>query len=458
MESVALKKEIAESVELLLSEVQKLSVASGHPPPKTRARAHWSFPDFKYGMDGPLLGGGRVVEDKVLDWSEAAQRVLDSIRFGESFSRCVAAVAALDSPTLQPVQTVEATVREFTQRALADPESVEEIRSEESDLFRRNLLGLPVPHSADVRLTGILIPGDIIEFRHRDVEFTLRQTRRIDVELPFGNLGGPSIHTAPDAILEVRMQGHPFLEIQEQEERALTLLRLFTNAPLQVLSTQHRLYGSGRDAGLSWQERTHPTWRKATLTPSSQVALQCFFDSLYDRLTTPFYKFGEPSLDPQSVAHERFKDAMTNGNLFEHCVMNAVMGLEALFFKPTGEQAELAYRLGLRVARFTSLLGKDPLDTRELIKDAYKVRSGYVHGGRASSDDKRGIRRGYGQLIGFQAELLDLLRVSIVACLIRPIDKDEFVDHIDDSMVARDRCDQLSAALSSARSVLSNPL
>ena len=241
-------------------------------------------------------------------------------------------------------------------------------------------------------------------------------TRRSDVELAVGHFGGPDSLIPPDAVLEIRMSGKPFLEIQEQEERAITILRLFTNAPVQVLSTVHCFEDGLIAGGISWPGRLHGSWRKAVLRPTDQDALQRLWDGLLGRLPATFYRFGEPSLDPVSVAHDRFKDAHSNGGEFEKCVMNAVMGLEALFFKPTGEQAELTYRLSMRVARYLSCLSYDAVKTREIVEFAYSVRSGYVHGGRAASADKRKIQRQYTTLPAFQTALLDLVRPILPDC------------------------------------------
>ena len=436
--------------------VDKVRQLPASEPPR-RVRAHWSFPNFTYRENGPVNGNGTVVTEEDPDWSEAAERVLSSVREEEAFKTCLGLIVSRKVGTVVPDALLEGRVRMLAGMVLANPSGAEDAKTRVAAAMRVAILDLPIPHAAFVRLSGILLPEGELMVRHRETSFTLRQTRRSDVELPFDYFGGPDIHGPPDAVLEIRMSGKPFVEIQEQEERAITILRLFTNAPVQALSTARSSEDGLIDGGIGWPGRVHGSWRKAVLRPADQDALQRFWDGLFGRLPATFYRFGEPSLDPVSVAHDRFKDAHSNGGEFERCVMNAVMGLEALFFKPTGEQAELTYRLSMRVARYLSCLSYDAVKTREIVEFAYSVRSGYVHGGRAASADKRKIQRQYTTLPAFQTALLDLVKVSIAAGLIRQTEKEEFIDLIDDSMVEARKLTELQNSLGPVRQVLSLP-
>ena len=155
-----------------------------------------------------------------------------------------------------------------------------------------------------------------------------------------------------------------------------------------------------------------------------------------------------------SVAFGRFSEALDGGRSFEKLVTNAVMGLEALYFKPTGEQAELTYRLSLRVASLLSKLGSDPGQTREIVDLAYDVRSDYVHGGKASPRDKKRIERLYGSLGSFQLALLDQLRRSIIVHLFIQIEKEALIDLLDDSLIIPGKAKELESLVSGLKALL----
>ena len=107
--------------------------------------------------------------------------------------------------------------------------------------------------------------------------------------------------------------------------------------------------------------------------------------------------------------------------------------LEALYLYPS-EQQEMSYRLRMRVAKLLDLIGYNPDEVREKIKDAYEVRSTYVHGGILKQKDRRKLERKYVDISEFSKTIIDYLRASIVAFL-RKRNKDILIQKIDDSLL-----------------------
>jgi hypothetical protein len=130
------------------------------------------------------------------------------------------------------------------------------------------------------------------------------------------------------------------------------------------------------------------------------------------------------------------------------------MGLESLFLKG-GENQELIYRLSIRIAKLFSLLGYDSYRVKEVVRDAYKVRSLFVHGGHLSYKEKRKLNDKFGDINSFLLLLLGYLRISILMMVFIKKEKEEFLDFIDDALVDKDKDSQLNNLLNTARNVIS---
>lgn len=428
---------------------------AGRVAPQLRVVQHWNFPDYKYGPNGPDLGSGQVVAEERPDWTKAAEDILGTFKGSEEYIQLVSAISELKKDVAQPEAFVDSALREFIARVFVKGEALDDHVRESAELFERRAQGLPIPHRAVFRLAGLLVPKSTLSIESKGTSITIRPTNRNDVERSFGAAFSPNPFLGlPDAIAEVVLVGRPFGDVQYQQGRLVSILRLYTNSPISVNGTELYLDRFTEWAGLSLGPILVFPWKKTKLTQEDQLHLGSFWDKVIDRLPPTFGQPTEMAGDAVSVAFGRFNEALDAGGSFEKAVTNSVMGLEALYFKPTGEQAELTYRLSLRVAITLSQLGADPAKTREVVDLAYDVRSEYVHGGKASPKDKKRIVRLYGTLAQFQAELLDLLRRSIVAQLFITMEKEALIDLMDDSLIMGDKAKELNGLLSSVRSLL----
>jgi len=429
---------------------------SGRVTPQTRVEPYWQFKDFRYGPDGPIPGNGSVVPKEVLDWSKAAQEVLENLKKTPEYAELLAELETTDKAMgIVPAVFLEANAREFLAGVLENLPASTDSSQAAADLLEIQLRGLPIPHGVNFRLGGLVVLGGPVTLRHRDLTIVLRATERADVERSAsGAFFAPGFLRAPDCVAEIRLSGRPFADAQAQEQRLATILRLHSGAPLAVIATEMFAGPGRRNMGMMWPSTTAAVWRKATISGADQPTLQRFWERLSEQLPPSFVSPGQPALDAVSVAYERFKESIENGQVFEKCVTNAVMALEALYFKPSGEQAELTYRLSMRASRYLAHLGKDPARTRETIELAYDVRSEYVHGGRTSQKERKKIERLYTSLKTFQTELLDLVRISILAGVLHRVDKEEFVDLIDDSLIDPGKGARLEAITGEARNLL----
>jgi hypothetical protein len=74
------------------------------------------------------------------------------------------------------------------------------------------------------------------------------------------------------------------------------------------------------------------------------------------------------------------------------------------------------------------MLGRDPLKVREVIKEAYAIRSAFAHGGHLDYKAKKRLERKYGDVKSLLLSLLDYLRLSIIIIILSRVSKDELVD------------------------------
>jgi hypothetical protein len=140
-----------------------------------------------------------------------------------------------------------------------------------------------------------------------------------------------------------------------------------------------------------------------------------------------------------------------HNSILERRIANAVMGLEALLLDAT---QELSYRLGLRTAKIMSLLGSDPREARQLIKDAYHIRNLFAHGSHLSYREKRKLELRYKDIKNIFSAIANYLRRLIVIMILIRKTKDEFIDLIDNSLVDRKKEEELDNLLSLAKQVL----
>ena len=166
-----------------------------------------------------------------------------------------------------------------------------------------------------------------------------------------------------------------------------------------------------------------------------------------------FYEHGETKLDHTTISYKRYCDALLQNGVIEGRIANAVMGLEGLFLKGS-ENQELIYRLSIRIAKIFHLLGYDSCKVKEIVRDAYKVRSIFVHGDHLSDKDKRKLINNYGDIRSFLLSLLDYLRISIIIMICMKEEKEKFIDLIDVSLVDKDIDSQLNILLDSGRNII----
>lgn len=107
--------------------------------------------------------------------------------------------------------------------------------------------------------------------------------------------------------------------------------------------------------------------------------------------------------------------------------------------------------MSIRIAKIFGLLEYDSYKVKEAIKDAYKIRSLFVHGGHLSYKEKRKLESEYGDIRTILLLILDYLRISIIIMIYNKKEKDEFIDLIDASLIDSQKEGQLNNFLNTPR-------
>lgn len=318
-----------------------------------------------------------------------------------------------------------------------------------------DLKNKPVKSGAIVQLVGIILQEDEIEISH---EILLRKPKREDfeIDLPFSFFRHFPLFPEPSAFLEISLKTKTSREIQEEVSKATTILRLFRIG--SVKWTTYRMFTESFSqflGGTTTSGDNLPALNNYLLKNHEIDRLKVFWERISHILPPIFYRFDIGKSDHVSIAYDRYSDALLQSGIIERRIANAIMGLEALYFKPSGEQQELIYRLGIRVAKVLGNFSFDPIQTRSAIKDAYTIRSIFSHGGHLEYKQKKKFNEKYnGDINNLLNNILDFLRVSIIISMTIRLEKGEFIDTIDNALIDQNANQRLTNILNQAKNIL----
>jgi hypothetical protein len=403
------------------------------------------------------LAGARHEHIEKIEWFRAIAPVLDTVKrdrlyseFGvvlaETIGRDVSnelesAVATLIGMTLYRTVYDKTTVLRFLLNAL---------RSE------------PVPAWSDIDAFGVKVNSTII--LHRDSRrIIFRQFGISDFEQEFHPAMGPSreLGFPPDSIIRVEKNTTNSWDLQLEGLKTLTLLRL-----MAVCSADFGAETHGTDSPFSFLGGTAIGGRRSStrlrggihrlmLFADLQSHLQRYWDWAEPRLPGELYDLTNKTHSSLSIAYERYCDSLF-ATPVERKVATCMMGMEAIYFR-TEENAELNYRLALRVSKALSKNGLDPDEIQRHVKFGYRIRSLHVHGGHLSGRERTSVEKCGLSVEELAVRLLDYLRISVFHLAFSGQDKSQFLDLIEKSLVYRQKDDELEATFKPEREFIKLP-
>ena len=315
-------------------------------------------------------------------------------------------------------------------------------------VFLKELGGKPVKYGAAIELQGIVLRSNLIKITH---DITLRKVKKKDLEkgflalYPMGNHQRfVSNHTA---ILNIEFLGTNANEIQQRMNKAIAILRLFKPGSIRYVSCR-RYSDSIIDvmaSGKSINANENSSLNKYLVIRKEEEKLIKFWKLLDKHLPESFFLSRNQSTDNKTISYKRYSDALFRNGIIERRIANVIMGLEALFLK---NEPELSYKLSFRISKLLGLFDHEPLVVRKTIKDAYSIRSTFVHGDQIKGKEKKKLDDKYGNLNKLLLKVLGYLRVSIIITILCEKEKEELIRLIDDSLISKKRALELVAVMS----------
>jgi len=310
--------------------------------------------------------------------------------------------------------------------------------------LNRDLNGEPLNCKLVINIGGIILESFRVKLNSN---VTIRQTIQSDLEHkePYYGLGRSRLVANHSAVLEINLSCLPNEQgkLQLKVGEAVALLRLFNVGNIRDISYTMsadevlvQFLGGQIVSGFGIPSDNGNTY---FLNTTNELKLKFFYNHL--SLPQDIYNISK-KFDHTTIAFERYSDALMGGPI-ERGIMNAVMGLEALF---SNDSKELTFKLTVRVCRVLSFLNVDPIRAKEIISKSYDARSAFAHGGHLSDKNMKKMEK-YGGANKVLLQVLDYLRIGIICLLTSGIKKDTFIDLVDKALISEEKSNELKLKL-----------
>ena len=261
---------------------------------------------------------------------------------------------------------------------------------------------------ATIWLTGVILTNERISVSE---DLVLRRPTRRDLQ---EKVTAESAHYAHafqspvsfSCIAERRLRYLYPVSRQASVERLVLALRLFRLGAVasSIYELEEESFDAIRNVRVGAPGRSG---REAyELRPEDAASLADFLKEITPLLPTQL-DFPQPKPNFFSTALHWYGEALFAQLPPEGSVSSAVACLEALFLENV--HTEMSYRLGMRVAGLMRCLGFSPLEVQAVVKNAYNVRSRYVHG---DEQDKEWSPQ---KLIDLSRVISDYARLAVLA-------------------------------------------
>ena len=397
--------------------------------------------EFEYKEDGFHVSGSFPVIPKE-EWN--ILDVFKLIKYTKnlpSFKDCIAYIAEeypLQSPN--PKAQAESWVSRFLQKTIL--EYLNGNLNPKKDLveyivtFIHDLEGNPIEWEIKVWLEGIGMKVDEIKIekgiiirkpKTSDIEYEYP----LDMPLPLVELEQAPPRRLPSAILEIRRRINLQPAIYPDLERIIIALQLYKVGSV----SKTRIYWKPKSflqfGGISTPMRLWSTTYRYSLDVSDAEKLPQFVAKIKDKLPIEEKTGSLMTTTPLGIAILRYQDAILKPEAIENKIAYAVMGLEALYLKAE-EKEELSRRLAQRVAKLLSFFEEEPIKVYRIVKKAYNIRSGFVHGSPLQNKKPQEVKE-------ILDNIIEYLRKSILTFIQLQNEKKELLSLIDEALLEKQK-------------------
>lgn len=304
-------------------------------------------------------------------------------------------------------------------------------RARISSRFLDDINGLPATYTVVAYMDGVYIESERIVCDLPNLSLTIRKTTIEDQEVelktdsredPFKGLFR-SFSPDPSSILEIAYEANDYYEAEVKLCEVVTMLRLFGVGAVNYFC--YKIYTDSMcvNGPGPVPEYAFPSYvdhgRKRV---SSSYIIQTkrdnefkeFVDLIYPKLSLfTTYKEGKEYI---KISFDKYILAANRDGIVEEGTANAVAGLEALLLE---NESELSYKFRLLGATLLSFFNANNSgDIEDILKNAYNIRSKFVHGSILTPKDKKKICEKYDSIETIRDSCLTYLREAIVVLAI----------------------------------------
>lgn len=415
---------------------------------------YWKIDTFEYNNEnGSIHYGSRLAKKTTANWIGAAVKIYELIKKSSGCSDLIQLIESRSSG-----KNIDYIIREliliFLENQNLSNSEVEKIITTLEKYIKNESIKIGVT----VKLNGIVIVPKSIELNTADITIILRQPISEDIEkysqidqIPAFAIS--LLFQQPSAILNIEFLGRGQVDTQIAINKAICVLQLFKVGG--IVYSSYNMYSESlihpiELEGIYWQVAT--SYEKSIITYEDVPELKRFLNTMEKIIPQSFYALYEVTDDYVTIAYKRYCDALLQSSVFERKILNAVMGLEAIFLK---EEQELNYRLSIRVAKVFGKLGYNPSVIKVQIRKAYRIRSLFVHGQYLSNKERNKLISEFKNINSFAISILDYLRISIIIMIHIKMGKEDFLVLLDNALIDNEANNQLQTILSSAKEILS---
>jgi len=280
-------------------------------------------------------------------------------------------------------------------------------------------------------IDGIWLNKSVIKINKN---ITIRKPRNSDLDIELNTICNSNCDSpnSCSAIVEVVLDKKEISEVKEFVYRLWVLLKLYG---LGDVTVQREEFLS--NSITYWLNKTESNKNgisssnhKYELTKNISLKISKLFNNNQHFITSN--NIGKPIFDSAylNIAFEQYNNSLNTSSASASektkKITYAISCLEALFL--SGE-SELSHRLSQRAAFLMSKLNKSPLQIYKDLKDAYKVRSSYIHGDKIKGSDLKLKEIADNTLYYARLCLLSFIFLS------KSNKKDEILVNIDDALL-----------------------
>ncbi len=413
--------------------------------PEKRSTLRNKVENFNYEKLSHSSHGESVVE---LSWFSSIQRIVELVtktrEYASALEHVENAVGKQDSS-----RYLGFFVERLAKEMLENPTNRAARIDETVTIFAKDLQEELIPYYAEAKLDGIMLRPDHIQI---DLQTVLRRTTPEDVEKEAAMFIAIALsgQAMPSAILRIELVTRGGNEIYAAIERAITTLRLFRAGSVRLLRSSY--YSSSiidkTVGGMNLGNKYETTLWRYWISESDIDSLKGFWQLMAGPVRVLLTPSGEPEFT--TTAYNHYSIALLRNASTESLISEAAKGLEALFTSDGeggflyrlsniiallkhDEIGRVIHYLRKRISTVLESLGIEYRDAKNVINDAYAVRSSESHGRILSSAKKRRIVKRYGSYEHLLKLVLGYLRICIAVALLYDKNKEEFLDLLDRS-------------------------